>query len=136
MRKIAFFLSIILLSASRFADVNEIKITGKIISNEDGSGLPGVNVIEKGTSNGTVSDLNGKYNLSVKNESSVLVFSAVGFLTEEITPKSRRVINIMLKADISALEEVVVTGYARKKLFSRSSREAKAAMDKIGRAHV
>lgn len=129
MRKIAFFLSIILLSASRFADVNEIKITGKIISNEDGSGLPGVNVIEKGTSNGTVSDLNGKYNLSVKNESSVLVFSAVGFLTEEITPKSRRVINITLKADISALEEVVVTGYARKKLFSRSSREAKAAMD-------
>ncbi len=129
MRKIAFFLSIILLSASRFADVNEIKITGKIISNEDGSGLPGVNVIEKGTSNVTVSDLNGKYNLSVKNESSVLVFSAVGFLTEEITPKSRRVINITLKADISALEEVVVTGYARKKLFSRSSREAKAVMD-------
>lgn len=130
MRKIAFFLSIILLSASRFADVNEIKITGKISSNEDGSGLPGVNVIEKGTSNGTVSDLNGKYNLSVKNESSVLVFSAIGFLTEEITPKSRRVINITLKADISALEEVVVTGYARKKLFSRSSnREAKAAMD-------
>lgn len=100
MRKIAFFLSIIILSASRFADVNEIKITGKIISNEDDSELPGVTVIEKGTSNGTVSGLNGNYNLSVKNESSVLVFSTVGFITEEILIKSKRIIDVKLYSEI------------------------------------
>lgn len=130
MKKIAFFLSIILLSSSRFADVQEIKLSGTIVSSEDGAALPGVNVIEKGTRNGTVSDMNGVYELTVKSESCVLVFSAVGFVTEEIHVKSRWVIDVTMQADISALEEVVVAGYARKKLFSRGNRpEAKAAMD-------
>jgi Ca-activated chloride channel family protein len=131
MKKIALFLSIILLSASRFAEVNEIKISGTIISNDDGTAIPGVNVVEKGTSNGTISDIDGKYELAVKNESSMLVFSFIGLVTKEVRINSLRIINVSMQTDISgALNEVVVTDYARKKLFSRSSKsEAKAMMD-------
>ncbi|MCK5281411.1 MAG: carboxypeptidase-like regulatory domain-containing protein, partial [Cyclobacteriaceae bacterium] len=85
MKKITLFLIVILLSASRFADVKEIKISGTILSGADGAPLPGVNIFEKGTLNGTISDQNGKYKIAVKNESSVLEFSSIGFITEEIT---------------------------------------------------
>ena len=130
MKKIAFILSIVFLTSSRFADVHEIKITGIVNSGDDGAGLPGVNIVEKGTANGTVTDVDGKYEISVKNESSVLIYSSVGFVIQEIQVKSQRKIDIVLNPDISALEEIVVTGYGRKKLFSRNNkREAMAVMD-------
>jgi len=120
MKKIAIFLTIILLSASRFADVKEIKITGTVTSADDGSALPGVNIVEKGTSNGTLTDINSEYTITVKDESSVLRFSYIGFIAEEITVKSKRVIDIKMKADVTALEEVVVSGYAVEKSLSGS----------------
>ncbi|MCK5703930.1 MAG: von Willebrand factor type A domain-containing protein, partial [Cyclobacteriaceae bacterium] len=119
-----------LLSASRFADVKEIKLSGTVLSGDDGSPIPGVNILEKGTANGTVSDLNGKYKIAVKNESSVLLFSSVGFITEEITVKSKRIINVTLNADVISLEEIAVTGYERKKLFpGRNKSEARVMSD-------
>ncbi len=130
MKKIAIFFIVILLSASRFADVKEIKISGKVISGEDGSPIPGVNIVEKGTANGSVSDPNGEYEIRVKNESSVLVFSLVGYIAEEITVKSKRIIDVTLTADVSSLQEIVVTGYGTRKLFpGRNKREANATMD-------
>ena len=111
MKKIAIILTVILLSASRFAEVQEFEITGAVFSSEDGTCIPGVNVIEKGTSNGTVTNMNGKYTIHVKNEASVLVFSYIGYQTEEVTVKSKRVINVTMNADVSALQEVVVIGY-------------------------
>ncbi len=108
MKKIAIFLIVILLSASRFADVKEIKISGTVLSGEDGSPVPCVNIVEKGTANGTVSDLNGAYEITVKNEKSVLAFSSVGFITEEIVVKSKRIIDVTLTADVSSLQEIVV----------------------------
>ena len=130
MKKIAIILSVILLSASRFADVKEIKINGTVTNVDDGSAIPGVNVHEKGTNNGTVTDLNGKYEISIKDEKSILTFSYIGFLTEEIVVKSKREIDVVLTAEQPALEEVVVAGYARKKLFSKSIKsESMAVMD-------
>ncbi len=137
MKKIALVLSIIFLSASRFADVQEIKISGTVTSGEDGSPLPGVNILEKGTSSGVITDLGGRYEINVKSESSVLVFSSVGFITEKITVKSKRVIDVTMTADISSLEEIVVTGYAtqEKRNFTGSvakiqgGRHNKAQMD-------
>ncbi|MDN5213234.1 TonB-dependent receptor [Fulvivirgaceae bacterium BMA12] len=89
----------------------DISISGKVTSEEDGEGLPGVNVILKGTTEGTVTDVNGIYKIDVPDENAVLVFSAVGFISEEVTVGTRNVVNIILVPDITSLEEVVVIGY-------------------------
>jgi TonB-linked SusC/RagA family outer membrane protein len=86
-------------------------ITGRINSAEDESGLPGVNVIVKGTSLGTVTDVNGQYSIDVEQEGAVLVFSSVGFVTQEIIVGNRSVIDLTMLTDITALEEIVVVGY-------------------------
>lgn len=112
MRKVAIVLGIILLSASRFADVMEFRVTGTVFNAEDGMPLPGVNIIEKKTSNGVVSDVDGKYEIVVKSASPVLVFSSVGFTTQEFKVNSRTVINVQMQPDMTSLQEVVVIGYA------------------------
>ena len=89
-------------------------ITGKVISGEDGMELPGVNIIEKGTSNGASTDFDGNYSISVSNNA-VLVYSYIGFVTKEISTASQSVINVTLDADGSALDEVVVVGYGSRK---------------------
>lgn len=86
-------------------------ITGKVTSMEDEDGLPGVNVIVKGTSTGTVTDVEGNYSLEVPEENAILVFSSVGFVQEEVVVGNQSVIDIMLSQDITALEEIVVIGY-------------------------
>lgn len=122
MKKIVIILTVILLSASRFAEVNSIEITGTVFSSEDGTRIPGVNIVEKGTSSGVVTDINGVYAISVKDESSVLVFSYIGLLTEEIKINSKRIIDVTMNADVSSLQEVVVSAYGRKKLFSKRAK--------------
>ncbi|MCG8306985.1 MAG: SusC/RagA family TonB-linked outer membrane protein, partial [Cytophagales bacterium] len=89
-------------------------ITGKVISSEDDSGLPGVNVMVKGTSQGTVTDVEGNYSLEVPGEESVLVFSSVGYVEEEIIVGNQTVIEISMVPDITSLEEIVVVGYGTK----------------------
>lgn len=95
-----------------FAERNfEKTITGQITSPSDPLGLPGVNILVKGTSTGTVTDIDGKYSIEVPNDQAVLVFSMIGFEAREEVVGSRNVINIELQEDISSLEEVVVVGY-------------------------
>ena len=86
------------------------KVSGKVTSFEDNEGLPGVNVVEKGTNNGTVTDVNGDYTLNV-SEGAVLVFSSVGYTAEEVEVGNRSVIDLALSADIKQLQELVVVGY-------------------------
>ncbi|MEQ6120441.1 TonB-dependent receptor [Reichenbachiella sp. MALMAid0571] len=86
-------------------------ITGTVTSVEETDGLPGVNVLLKGTSIGTITDINGRFSLNVPDENSILVFSSVGFIKQEIIVGNRATIDISLKADITALKEVVVVGY-------------------------
>jgi len=85
-------------------------VSGKVVSLEDDESLPGVNIVEKGTSNGTVTNLDGEYNLTV-SENATLVFSSVGFTTEEIQVGNQSVINLGLTPDIQQLQELVVVGY-------------------------
>jgi len=80
------------------------------ITDVKGMPLPGVTIIEKGTKNGTLTDFDGKYTISAK-PSDVLIFSFVGFLTQEISVGSQTVIDVALKEDVSQLDEVVVIGY-------------------------
>ena len=92
------------------ADGREILVKGKVTSS-DNEPLPGVNVLVKGTTLGTVTDAEGNYQLSVPGEETVLVFSFVGFITEEVTVGDRTLIDIALVADMTSLQEVVVIGY-------------------------
>jgi Ca-activated chloride channel family protein len=88
-----------------------ITVTGIVTDSETGTALPGVNIIEKGTSNGCITDLNGRYTISLSNEKSILVFSYLGYVTKEAKIAGRTQINLALEPDISGLEEIVVIGY-------------------------
>jgi TonB-linked SusC/RagA family outer membrane protein len=88
----------------------DIDITGKI-TDESGQPLPGANVLVKGTTIGTTSDANGEYKLSVPTGSNTLVFSFIGYTTQEVTIDNRSRVDIALAPDVLALSEVVVTGY-------------------------
>ncbi|MCG8311211.1 MAG: SusC/RagA family TonB-linked outer membrane protein [Cytophagales bacterium] len=95
--------------------IQGIAITGKVTASEDNEGLPGVNVIVKGTSQGTVTDVEGNYSLEVPDENSILVFSSVGYVLEEVLVGTQTVINFAMSLDITALEEIVVVGYGTQK---------------------
>ena len=84
-------------------------ITGKVSSSDDGSALPGVNVVIKGTTNGTVTDADGKYSLSIPSSGGSLVFSFIGLKTSEIEVGDRTVVDIQLGLDVTQLSEIVVT---------------------------
>jgi TonB-linked SusC/RagA family outer membrane protein len=86
-------------------------VTGKVTASDDGSTLPGVNVIVKGTSSGTVTDGNGGFSLSVPGDNATLVFSFIGYTAQEVALGTRTTINVALAPDVKALEEIVVTGY-------------------------
>src|SRR6187549_1886962 len=86
-------------------------VTGRVTSQDDGQGFPGVNVIVKGTTIGTATDSDGKFSIRVPSSESVLVFSSIGYSTKEEVVGSRSVIDVALSADISSLAEVVVVGY-------------------------
>jgi TonB-linked SusC/RagA family outer membrane protein len=105
------FYLIFLSAVSVFADANfqGIQVTGKVISSMDQSGLPGVNVALKDGQGGTITDIDGNYTLQVPNVNTVLVFSYVGYITEEILVGNQTVINLEMVEDVTALTEVVVT---------------------------
>jgi len=107
-------------------------ITGKVTSATDGSTMPGVNVVLKGTTNGTITDVDGKYTLSVPSEDGSLVFSFVGMTTEEIAIGSRSVIDVVLSEDAEQLEEVVISALGfKEKRDNMSSTYSKIDADKV-----
>ena len=88
-----------------------IVITGTITDAVDGQPLPGVNVLVKGTTKGTVSDINGHYQITVNSPQDVLIFNFIGYTTQEVKVGQKRTIDVKMEADVQSLEEVVVTGY-------------------------
>jgi len=90
-------------------------VQGKVTFSEDGTGLPGVNVIVKGTNEGTVTDGQGNYQLPVSDPGGSLVFSFIGFSSKEVEIKSDK-LNVQLEDDISELSEVVVVGYGSERI--------------------
>jgi TonB-linked SusC/RagA family outer membrane protein len=85
-------------------------VTGRVSALEDGSPLPGVNVVLKGTTTGTVTDADGKYSLNVPSNGGSIVFSFIGLQTQEIAIGDRTVVDVGLSLDVQQLSEVVVTG--------------------------
>lgn len=93
------------------AMANSIRsVRGTVLSDEDGKPLPGVNVVVKGTTIGTVSDVNGNYSLTLPNNATTLLFSFIGMVSQEI-PISKPDISIKMQNDVTQLSEVVVVGY-------------------------
>ncbi|WP_461132765.1 SusC/RagA family TonB-linked outer membrane protein [Spirosoma lituiforme] len=89
----------------------DIPITGKVIDSETKTAVPGVNIIIKGTGIGTTTDTEGNYKISVPNTSATLVFSFVGYISQEVKVGNRNTVSITLAPDAKALGEVVVIGY-------------------------
>ena len=107
-------------------------VSGKV-TDSSGEGLPGVSVLVKGTSAGTVTDIEGNYKLSVSDDAAVLVYSFIGMRTEEVVVGSRSTIDLEMQDDITALDEVVVIGYGtKKKAITEDGIEALKAYDWSG----
>ena len=109
--KISVSILLVLLSISAFAQTKTI--TG-IITSATNELQPGVSIFEKGSSNGAISDADGKYSITVSGEA-VLVFSSIGFLTQEVKVGAESVINVTLEIDSKTLDEVVIVGYGEQK---------------------
>lgn len=112
---------LLLCSAAVFALTSalaqERTVSGKVTSKEDGSALPGVNVVIKGSTTGTVTDANGTYKLAMPSSGGALVFSFIGLQSSEVEVGDRSVVDVSLSLDVTQLSEVVVTaqGIARDK---------------------
>ncbi|MBC3783875.1 SusC/RagA family TonB-linked outer membrane protein [Spirosoma utsteinense] len=107
-------------SAVGTARPEEVIITGTVKATDNGEVLPGVSVILKGTSRGTTTDANGRYQLSVPEPTTgpaslTLVFSFVGYVSQEIAPGNRQSVDVQLAPDDQTLSEVVVVGYGTQK---------------------
>ncbi|MCE7042388.1 TonB-dependent receptor [Dyadobacter sp. CY312] len=107
--------------------VAERKITGKVVDAANKQGLPGVNILIKGSQVGTVTDVDGNYSLDVPDDGATLVFSFVGYLTIEEMSGTKSVIDVNLVADTKALSEVVVVGYGTQKKANLTG-----AVDQVG----
>lgn len=99
----------LLLSVSSALYAQEQVIVGRVLD-EDGSGLPGATILEKGTNTGTTTDLDGNYRLVVSNNST-LIFSFVGYKTVEMAVGTRTSLDVSMELDVQALSEVVIVGY-------------------------
>ena len=98
---------LMVLSISAYAQQT---VSGRVTSSDDNAGLPGVNILIKGSTSGTTTDSDGRYSISANNND-VLTFSFIGYVAQETVVGARTVVDISLKADISQLDEIVVVGY-------------------------
>jgi TonB-linked SusC/RagA family outer membrane protein len=115
---LVFTLSVLLLlgSASAFAQTtNGFKVTGKVTSSADGAVLPGLTVMAKGTTLGVLTDSEGNYSLTLPDGKATLVFSYIGYKTEEVDVQGRHVINVVMTQTTEAIDEVVVTALGIKR---------------------
>jgi len=112
-RLIALVCPLLFVSSGLWAQSKDV--SGTVTSTEDNSAIPGVNILIKGTTQGTTTDLDGKFTLRVDDNSAVLVISSVGFITEEIEVGTQSVINVTMTPDITSLSEIVVIGYGTQK---------------------
>ncbi|WKN44034.1 SusC/RagA family TonB-linked outer membrane protein [Tunicatimonas pelagia] len=121
-------------SGDRSGAFTEKSIAGQVTDLSNGEGLPGVNIVVKGTTVGTVTDVEGNYRLTMADDAKILVFSSVGYINEEITIGNQTVINVSLAPDVQSLQEVVVVGYGtqqRKDITGSVASVKTEALEKI-----
>ncbi len=113
MRKVL-FLTVMCLSLIGSA-MAQFSVSGKVVSESDGLGLPGVTVQEKGTARGALTDVDGKFNLKVTSSKGTLIFSFIGMKTVEMPINDRATIDVRMQSDEIGLDEVVVTALGIKR---------------------
>ena len=109
-----FYLALVFLFLTPWALAQDRTISGSV-TGEENAPIPGVNVIVKGTSSGTVTDVSGEYSLNVPETAETLIFSFVGYNTQEIEIGNRSTLDVQLATDAHQLSEIIVTGYTTQK---------------------
>ena len=113
MKKIFLFLFMLCIGIFQYA--NAQTVTGLVTGGDDGMPLPGVNINVKGTTQGTITGLDGKYTIEVAGQDAVLLFSFIGYATQQIAVGTQTTINVAMVVDTKGLDEIVITGYGVKK---------------------
>ena len=111
MQKTQNLLTILLLLMAGTLFAQERVVTGKVTDLSDGESIPGANVLVKGTSSGVISDIEGNFAINVPQEGTILVFSFIGYKTQEVAIGNRNQVDVQLETDLQSLDEVIVVGY-------------------------
>ncbi len=112
-------------------DLQQLVISGKVIDRQTGEALPGVNVVVKGTTQGAITDIAGKYSIPVSDRNAVLVFSFIGYLSLEIPLAGKPSVDASLVSDVQNLDEVIVVGYSSKQRSQLTSSVATVSSEKL-----
>ena len=127
-RTLLLLCTMLLSSVAAFA---QVKVSGVVTDAADGSPIPFASVVVKNSTTGTAADADGKYAISVPSAKSVLVFSSIGYVTQEVEVSGRTQINVMLATDASALDEVMVVAYGTTTKASFTGSAGKVNGEKI-----
>ena len=114
----------------------EVVVKGQARAGETGEPMPGVNILVKGTVNGTVTDFQGRYAISVLGSDPVLVFSFIGYVSQEVAVNGRETIDVSMTEDIKSLEQVVVVGYGTQKKVNLTGAVTQITSDKLESRNV
>lgn len=108
-----------------------IQVSGKITDAMTNEGIPGATILEKGTNNGTVTNVDGEYTIKVANDSSVILISFIGYETIEMTVGSNTKINLALVEELQTLDEVIVIGYGTQKKIDKTGAVTNITADEL-----
>lgn len=124
------------MSASAFADepgMQQATITGTVTDSQTGDAMPGVNIVVKGTTVGTITDANGKFTLAVPDKKAPLVFTFIGYVTKEVVLDNKNVVDVTMESDMMNLEEVVVVGYGTQRRVTLTGSVASVSNKEIAK---
>ena len=127
-KKRAFFFTLLLLMVCVVVQAQSLQVEGTVVSKSDGEPIIGATVLESGTTNGTITDLDGKFLLTVKQNAEITI-SYVGFKSQ--TLKAQGVLQVVLEEDAEILQEVVVTGYTTQRKADLTGSVAVVSMDAL-----
>lgn len=129
-RNLSFYLMTIFLVISMMVHAQEKSITGNVVD-ETGETLPGVTIQVEGASTGTITDIDGNYQIALSSNQNVLVFSFVGYTSQRVEVGNRTTINVKMQSDVVALSELVVVGYGTMKKSDLTGAVASISSDVI-----
>lgn len=131
MKRLLLFFTVAFVVGVNVAMAQDRTITGRVTSGEDGSGLPGVSVVVKGTTNGTQTNENGEFTIAAP-AGSTLVYSFIGFVTQEVAIGERSTVDVVLATDAKMLSEIIVSGVAG----ATDKKKMTVSVTKVGEAQL
>src|SRR5690606_36303893 len=111
--------------------LKRIQVSGIVSSSVDGMGIPGVNILIKGETTGTVTDVEGNYALNVPNDDDILVFSSIGYISQEVPVEGRTTLNVSLEEDTQNLDEVLIVGYGTHKKINLTGAVSQVTAERL-----